>query len=426
MSPAETLPQAAGADAAGVEAIPESAADPLHGQPIRTVERDGRTYTLLGTAHVSRASVEAVEYLCAQPGQFDVIAVELDAARHQALTQPEQFREMDLLKVIKEGKVGQVAANLALAAYQRRLAEQLGVEPGAELKAACQAASNSDRPLWLIDRHVGMTLRRAAAKLGFWRRAEMISGVVASLVTREKVEETEIESLKEGDMLHSTFSEFAASSPALYEGLIAERDQYMAAQLRQQAAHSSAKTVLAVVGAGHLKGLEQALAASTEPPAAVIQRLDAAPKPSIWPKLIGWLLIAVLIGGLVYGFNKGFAVGTELVLVYLAFTGSGAFIGALAGGAHPLSALAAGVSAPLTVLHPALAAGMFSAATELWLKRPRVADFQALRDDLVTFKGWWRNRVARILLIFILTNFGTMIAVWITAGEFFRRLSGTP
>lgn len=417
----EVRPDALPAQPDGTDGTP---ADPLRGQPVREILRDGRHYTLLGTAHVSRASVEAVAHLCADPAAYDVIAVELDPARHQALTQPEQFREMDLLKVIKEGKVGQVAANLALAAYQRRLAEQLGVEPGAELKAACSAAADSARPLWLIDRPIGMTLRRAAAKLGFWKRAEMISGVVASLVTREKVEETEIESLKEGDMLHSTFSEFAASSPALYEGLIAERDQYMAAQLRLKAADSSAKRVLAVVGAGHLKGLAEALEHAQEAPAQAIARLDEAPKPSIWPKLIGWGLMLVLLGGLAWGFTKGFSVGADLIKQYLMFTMGGTLIGALLAAAHPLSALAAAVSAPLTVLHPALASGMFSAAVELWLRRPVVADFQALRDDLATVRGWWRNRVSHILLVFLLTNFGTMIAVWITAGTFFKKLFG--
>jgi pheromone shutdown-related protein TraB len=402
-----------------VQAINE---DPLHGQPLVEIERDGRHYTLLGTAHVSKASVAAVQHLVSS-GQYDAIAVELDTARHQALTQPEAFRELDLLKVIKDGKVGQVAANLALSAYQRRLAEQLGVEPGAELKAASVGAANTGKPLWLIDRAVGMTLRRATAGLGFWKRTEMLTGVVMSLITREKVEETEIEALKQGDMLQSTFSEFAQNAPALYQGLIAERDSYMAAQLRTHANQSDARKILAVVGAGHLDGLSRELRDSPAEPAQTIANLDLPPPPSIWPKLFGWAIMAVLVGGVVWGFSKGFSVGTEMLLVYLGFTAAGALLGAVAGGAHPLSAIAAGASAPLTVLHPLLAAGMFSAATELWLRRPRVADFQALRDDLATMGGWWRNRVSRILLIFILTNFGTMIAVWITTAEFFRRFS---
>lgn len=401
-----------------------STPDPMLGQPLLEVERDGRHYTLLGTAHVSRASVAAVEHLV-QSGRFQAIAVELDAARHQALTQPQAFSELDLLKVIKDGRVGQVAANLALSAYQRRLAEQLGVEPGAELKAAATGAESSGRPLWLIDRAVGLTLRRAASGLGFWKRMEMISGVVMSLVTREKVEESEIEALKKGDMMQSTFSEFAQNAPALYEGLIAERDAYMAAQLRHHADQGHATEILAVVGAGHLEGLGKALRDGTEDPQTVIQRLDQIPPPSIWPKLIGWALMAVLIGGLVWGFSKGFSVGSEMLLIYLSFTAGGALLGAAAAGAHPLSALAAAVAAPLTVLHPLLASGMFSAATELWLRRPRVADFQALRDDLASLGGWWRNRVSRVLLVFLLTNFGTAIAVWITTAEFFRRISST-
>jgi len=403
-------------------AVDAQPSDPLQAQPIERVERDGTHYTLLGTAHVSQASVVAAKHIAADTS-FDAVAVELDPARYQALLNPDAFQNLDLFKVIKEDRVGAVAANLALAAYQRRLAEQLGVEPGAELKAACEVAVERGKQPWLIDRAVGLTLKRASAGLGFWARFEMLSGIIAALITREEVSEKDVEALKQGDILQATFSEFARSSPALYEGLISERDQYMAAQLRAHAATQGAQRVVAVVGAGHLQGLAKALAESQEVPQAAIERLEQPPTPSLWPKWFGYGLIAFLLLGFAYGFSRGFDVGRDLVLVYLGLTASGALLGGLIAGAHPLSALAGAFSAPLTVLHPALAAGMFSAGVELWKRRPVVRDFQLLRDDVRTWTGWWRNGVTRVLLIFMLTNIGTSIGVWITGFEVVRRLS---
>jgi pheromone shutdown protein TraB len=194
------------------------------GQPRVVVERDGVRYTLLGTAHVSRASIDAVEAAVAS-GAFDAIAVELDPNRHRAMTDPDALAKLDLFRIIRDGKVGLVAANLALAAYQRRLAAQLGVEPGAELKAAAVGASERGLPLHLIDRDVGTTLKRAWAGLGFWGRSKLMAGLSAGVFVDEDVDEADIEKLKHGDMLESSFGEFARETPQLYEAVIAERDR---------------------------------------------------------------------------------------------------------------------------------------------------------------------------------------------------------
>ena len=391
-------------------------------EPISRVQRDGVDYLLLGTAHVSKASAEAARAL-AQSAEVDAIAVELDSARHQSLTDPDAWRQMDLFQVIRQGKAGLVAANLALGAYQKRLADQFGIEPGAELKAACEVAQARELPLWLVDRDIGTTLKRAYGAVRFWDKLMLISGMLGSLFYDEKIEEDEIEKLKESDVLERTFAEFASQSEPLYRSLIAERDQFMAARLRSEAASSGAKSVLAIVGAGHLKGLTEALASGAEEPTDVCERLNQPPPPSIWGKLFSWGLMAMLVGLLVWGFQKGLSTGAEVLTVYVAATGGLAAVGALLAGGHPLSALAGGLSAPLTVLHPALAAGMFSAGAEVYLRRPKVADFEALKDDVLSFAGWRRNRVARALLVFVLTNFATMIGVYTAGFEMFRRLS---
>ncbi len=390
-------------------------------QPLARVSRDGVEYTLLGTAHVSRASVAAVRQLI-EGGGYDAIAVELCDTRLRALRDREAWRNLDLWQVIRDGKAGMVAANLALSAYQRRLAEQFGIEPGAEMKAAADLAEQRRQPLWLIDREIGVTLRRAYRSVRWLDRVAIVSGLVASLFERGAVAEEEIENLKRGDMLQSAFREFARQSEPLYRSLIDERDRYMAARLREASAGGAARRVLVVVGAGHLAGIERELAAQQEDPAAVLQTLRALPPPSHAPKWIGFGVLALIVGAIAWSFGRGIGFGAVALRDWILFTGCGAALGAALGGAHPLSVLAAFVVAPLKPFRPLVPSGAFSAGAELWLHRPRVADFEALRDDVLDWRGWWRNRVSRTLLVFLLTNLGMLLGEYLAGIRILHRL----
>nr|WP_162411075.1 TraB/GumN family protein [Pseudoxanthomonas daejeonensis] len=396
--------------------------DPVRGQPHRIVERDGVRYTLLGTAHVSQASIDAV-HAAIDSGGYDAVAVELDAGRLQSLADPAALAQLDIVKVLRDGKAHLFAANLALAAYQRRLAEQLGVEPGAELKAAVQEARARNLPFHLIDREVGLTFRRAMQKLGWWGRAKTGAGILLAMVGDEEIGEDDIEKLKGGDVLESSFGEFAAHSPALYESVIAERDRYMAANLRDLAG-SGAREVLAVVGAGHLPGLARHLAEDTLAPQAVRSELEVVEEKKSFPWFTLGLTVFV-IGGFAWGFwQGGLDVGSDLIVQWVLATGLLGALGCAIAGGHPLSILAAFVASPLTPLHPALASGTISALVEATLRKPTYADFMALRDDVQTVKGWWRNGVARVLLNFFLTSLGTAIGVWTGGLRMLGRLFG--
>lgn len=425
MSPIE--PQPSPTPAASPDASPPTdLQEVLRLQPHEIVERDGVRYTLLGTAHVSRASVVAVEQAIGL-GAFDAVAVELDAPRLQALSDPDALARLDLIQVIRTGRTAMFAANLALAAYQRRLAEQLGIEPGAELKRAAMLGRERGMPVHLIDREVGLTFKRAMHRLGWWGRAKTSAGLVASMVADDEVGEDQIEKLKKGDVLEASFSEFASESPALYETVIAERDRYMAARLREIADEEPAarpREVLAVVGAGHLQGLARELRGETRAPHALREELEAVEKKSDIP----WFTIALavfVIGGFAWGFwTGGVDVGSDLLLEWVLATGILGAIGCAIAGGHPLSILVAFLASPITPLHPALASGTLSALTEAWLRKPTYADFMALRDDVQTVRGWWRNRVARVLLNFFLTSIGTAIGVWTGGARMIGRLLG--
>jgi pheromone shutdown-related protein TraB len=410
--------------AATTNTIPSTTPSPdprISDQPIARVRRGDVEFVLLGTAHVSRASAEAVRSML-ESEPFDAVAVELCESRFRSLRNPEAFRDLDLFQVIRQGKAGLVAANLALSAFQRRLAEQFGIEPGAEMKAAIDGAEARNVPVWLIDREVGVTLKRAYRSVGFLDRLAIVGGLGASLLTREDVSEDEIEKLKQGDLLGSMFNEFARESPPLYEALIAERDRFMTASLRDEVAHRPVKRVLVVIGAGHLAGIERELGAQIEPAQPLKEKLSTLPPASPWPKWIAIGLLVVVALAIGIAFSRGATLGADALRDWVLFTGGCAALGAIAGGGHPLSVLAAFVVAPLKPFRPGVPTGAVSAATELWLHRPRVADFDTLRDDVIHWTGWWKNRVSRTLLVFMLTNLGTMVGEYLAGFHIVKSL----
>ena len=383
--------------------------DALLDQPLERVIRDGMEYVVLGTAHVSRASVAAVESLVANEA-FDAVAVELCPSRAQGMRDPEAFKQMDLFQVIRQGKVGMVAASLVLSSFQQRLAAQYGILPGAEMKAAMDGAERANLPVWLIDREVGTTLKRAWRSVGFWQRLGLGASLAGSVFERENVDEQEIEKLKQGDLLESSFGEFASSSPPIYQSLIAERDDFMAARLREQAQGAPAvRRVLVVIGAGHLKGLCRHLREQQESPSERIKELAQMPPKARWPKWVALGLVLLVFAAIAYAFHRNPTLGAQALRNWVLFTGGCAALGALAAGGHPLSIVAAFIAAPIKPFRPGIPAGGISAMAEAWVRRPRVADFETLRDDIGQWTGWWKNRVARTLLNFILVSAGTVI-----------------
>lgn len=396
--------------------------DALADQPVERVTRDGVEYVLLGTAHVSRSSIEAVDAMLERES-FDAVAIELCPSRAKAMRDPEAFKQMDLFQVIRKRQVGMVAASLVLSSFQKRLAEQFGVEPGAEMKAAMTGAEARDKPVWLIDREVGTTFKRSWRSLGFRERMGLLLGLTASVFEREDIDEDEIEKLKQGDLMEGAFAEFAKESETLYKGLIDERDRYMAASLRDQAARLPAvKKVLVVIGAGHLAGTRGYLETQSQPALTVRHELEQVPPASRWPKYLTVGVLLAIFAAIAWAFHRDAELGAEALKWWILLTGGGAALGALISAAHPLSIIAAFIAAPLKPFRPGIPAGAVSALAEVWIRRPRVGDFDTLRDDLAHASGWWKNRVARTLMIFMLVNFGTIAGEYIAGIHIFKSL----
>lgn len=377
------------------------------------VELEGRQIYLVGTAHISQNSVREVEAVISAL-RPDTVCVELCQTRYDALTDDSRWRKLDIFQVLKQKKALFLMANLALSAYQRRLGEKLGVEPGAELMAGVRKAREVGAKLVLADRDIQITLKRTWANLGFWGRNKILAGLVAGIFgATEELSEDELEKMKDRDTLTEKMKEFAVSHPRVKQPLIDERDLFLISSIREAAGEK----IVAVVGAGHVPGMLEHLRTTVDRAA-----ISVIPPPGLGSRLAPWLVPALFVGGLVWGIQQRGATEQTLMDMLLAWvvpTSVGAGLGAVAALAHPLTILASILSAPLTTLHPAIAVGMIAAPIEAWKRRPTVADCERIRDDAESLAGWYKNPFLRVLVVFILTNLGASIGVWVGVGKLF-------
>lgn len=397
-----------------------------HKEPQITLEYEGVTITILGTAHVSRSSADTVRRMVSS-GDYDAVALELCENRYQSMIDPDALSRLDLVQVFRKGRGPMVMASLALGAFQQRIADQLGVEVGGEMRAAISAAAERQLPVMLIDRDIGTTLKRIYRNVPLGRRFKLLTLLIASIIARRTVSEEEIEQLKQGDVLESTFNQFAEQAEDIYQPLVSERDEYMVAKLMQAARAQGHRRILAVVGAGHLKGMRQGFNREGEQfihePARRQRELEQVPAASRWPEIIPWAIIAIILFGFVLAFMKGSAVGWAMVQQWILINGTLSAIGATLAFAHPVSILSAFVAAPITSLNPAISVGMVSAAVETHFRKPSVGDFSRLRSDVCRFGGWWSNRVAHTFVVFFLSGVGGVMGTYFASYKVFETVT---
>lgn len=378
-----------------------------------TLSLSDKTITLIGTAHVSQASADEV-LTTLENGSFDTIAIELDEDRYTALTENKRWETTDIVRIIKEKKTGLLMAQLVLSAYQKRLALQSDIQVGQEMITAIDVAHRKNIRLAKIDRSVTLTFQRIWRSLNLWDKLSMLNQLITAAFEKEAFSEADIEALKQQDLLEASMAEVTKRFPKIALTLVDERDRIMAYKLR----HAKGQNLVAVVGAAHVAGITRYL----QDPDLSIQDLMTLPKPGWGSKAMGWL-IPLSIGGLILAtiaINPETALST--IWKFVAVNGSLAALGTLLALGHPLSILTAFVAAPIGILSPVLATGWFAGLTEAWVHKPAVKDFMALQDDAMHLKGWWTNRVLRILLVVMLANLFASIGSIITASDLISNL----
>lgn len=386
-----------------------------YGPDVHRISLPEKEIVLVGTAHISQHSVDLVKKVI-ESEVPDCVCLELDDKRFQALSQKKKWQELDLKTVIKDKQLSTLLINLLMASYQKRLGGKLGVSPGAELLMAATCAREMQIPISLCDRDVRTTLRRAWKSTSFFRKGLLFSSLLASLFDRSEISEEKLSELKKKDVLTEMMEELGESLPDLKRVLIDERDIYLVEKIKS----SPGRRVVAVVGAGHVEGMKKQFTIDNR---ATISAITAIPPVSKSFKVVGWSIPVLVIGSLVFiGMQKGANVAGANLLFWILANGIPAAIGALLALAHPFTTIGAFASAPITSLTPVIGAGYVTAFIQVLVCPPVVKEIETAGDDISTFTGWWKNRLLRVFLVFLLTGFGSAIGTWIGGYEIVRNL----
>jgi len=380
---------------------------------ITTVTLNDRVITLLGTAHVSRESTEEVKRRIRET-KPDHVCVEIDAQRYKTLSEGQNWSNLKIDQVLRQRRGFLLLANLVLTSFQRKLGKQLGVKPGDEMKAAVLTAEEEGIPVTLADREIQVTLRRAWSQSSPWNKLKMMSALLASIFSNEELSEEDIENLKQKSALDDMMDELAVFLPSVKEVLIDERDQYLATKIFQ----ADGKNVLAVIGAGHapgitrwLKELEKEDRIEAE---KKLETITHVPPPSSFSRILPWIIPAIVLGLLAAGFVKsGWSQGIEMFMYWVVVNGTLSAIGALIALAHPLTIILSFIAAPFTSLNPTIGVGIVTGLFEGYIRRPRVLDFENLGDDILSVKGFFRNRITHVLIVFFLSSVGSAIGTFV-------------
>ena len=407
-----------------------------------------KNVALIGTAHVSQESADLVKEVIDKE-KPDTVCIELCENRFKSIKDRDNWSKMDIVKVIKEKKAMILIINFLLASFQRKIAKKLGVRPGQEMIQAIESAGEHNLNVSVIDRDVRTTINRTWGFMSFKSKFKIFAGMggvamiimmvvvtaaiiakftvpeyttkyfmmtiigvfgVMSLFSGGKPEEDELtkeklEEMKKQDTLELLLAEMGDSVPDIKKRLIDERDLYMVEKLRDV----EGKNLIAVVGAGHVPGMMK----NWETPVD-INELEKAPPRGNLGTILKWGIPLLIIASIVFGFYMGGAETGEAALwAWILANGICSALGTLIALGHPLSVITAFIAAPITSLSPAIGAGMVVGFVEAVLRKPTVGDFEALPEDFTTARGWWRNKVTRILLVFLLSGLGSAAGTWI-------------
>ena len=372
----------------------------VYSKNVHVLELEGKQIFLVGTAHVSQESVEEVQNVILQE-KPDSVCVELCAARYESLCHGENWKSMDIFKVVKENKTLVLLANLLMSSFQKKLGDSLGVRPGEEMLQASIAAEEVNAELVLADRDVRITLQRTWRKLSLFTKSKVMVQMLSSIFVQEEITKEEIENLKQEDTLSQALEELGETAPQMKAILIDERDQFLAENIRT----APGDCVVAIVGAGHVPGIKEELSREHD-----LQRLQEIPPVGKLGVILKWGIPSVIISLIVYGFfNISASASWEMVQNWFWINGALSALGAALAFGHPLTIITAFVAAPFTSLNPAVAAGWVAGLVETFVHKPQVRDFENLSDDVQHLRGFWKNKITRILLVVIFANLGSSI-----------------
>lgn len=360
---------------------------------------------LIGTAHVSKESVEQVEQVI-NDVEPDTIAVELDDQRLEVMRNPKKYQNTDIIEIIKTGKTFFFAAQLMLSSYQKKISKKTGILPGSEFRKAVEIADAKNLKLVTADRNIGITLKRTYRTMGLKEKTKMFISLFSS--DDKDIDSAKIEDLKKKDALTALLAEMGDEMPSVKKVLIDERDMFLAGKIE----HNLGDKTVAVVGAGHVPGIKRSFTGKISD--KDLSNVEHIPPKGMFTKNIKWMIPAIILAVFVIGFIFGGAEKTgDALVAWILANGILSALGTLIALGHPLTILTSFIAAPITSLNPTIGAGMVAGLVQIYLVRPKVVDFETVSDDASSPKMWWKNRLTKTLLVTILASLGSSIGTFV-------------
>lgn len=372
----------------------------------------GKEIILVGTAHVSKQSAELIRKVIDEE-RPDSVCVELDEERYNNIKNPKAWENTNIVQVIKSKRVGFLLANIILGSYQKRLAKKLNTVAGQEMMQGIESAKETGAELVLADRSIRVTFLRIWRKTSFWEKCKLLLGLFFSFGETEEISDENIDDMLQPENLESMLSEMHKRFPKIGEILVSERDQYLAHKIKE----APGSKVVAVLGGAHVPGIKEEIYKTQD-----IREISYVPPGSPVFKIIGWAIPAIIVGLFIYGFAINIHTGLQQISSWFLWNGvlAAAFT-ALALG-HPLTILTALVAAPFTSLNPLMAAGWVAGLVEAAIRKPTVQDVNNISNDILSFKGFFKNRFLRILIIVVMANIGSSLGTFIAGLDIVQNL----
>lgn len=367
---------------------------------------------LIATVHVSKESAELVKQVIEEE-RPDSVCVELDEERYQNIRNPKSWENTDIIKVIKSKRVGFLLANLALSSYQKKMAKKLDTQVGGEMIQGIKSAEAAGATLVLADRSIQTTFLRIWRKLGLWEKTKLLTGLIFSFDDDEDITSQDLQDLLQADMLKSVMASMRKQFPKIGEILISERDQHLAAKIKE----APGRKVVAVLGGAHVPGVTEEIHKEQD-----LERISVVPPVRPISKIVGWIIPAVILGLFAYAFLGNIQTGLQQLSSWVLWTGALAALFTALSLGHPLSIVTSFVMAPFTTLNPLLACGWFTGLVEASVRRPAVHDLHNVSEDILSFKGFFRNRLLRIILVVFMANIGASLGTFIAGAGMIKNL----
>ncbi len=377
---------------------------------MQTINHNNKIIHIIKTAHVSKESIQEVKDAI-ETLEPDVVCVELDSARAQALMNPTP-QNIDIKEVIKKKKMASFVMNLVLSNYQKQIADDLETEVGGEMKQAINSAKALNIPVRYIDRDVKITMNRIWGQFNLWKKANLGITLFSTLLDDETIDEDEVEKLKESDLLMASIEELDDSYPEISEVILHERNRFMAQKINDL----PYENIVVVIGAAHAPGMIESLYENHD-----LNKLNETIEKKS-NKFTGLIVPGIVFGLITILTFQSPQMALDQLIRWILTSSTLAAIGALISGAHIVTIIVSFLTAFIGILSPVLAVGFFSSLTESYFRPPFTKDFETLSEDIKKIKGWYTNRVLRIILIFFMTSILSSIGTFISTKNIIQSL----